>query len=445
MATETDERGEAAPAPRLIRAIAAPGIALIVINSMVGAGIFALPGTVVPQAGYLSPWLFLAIGALFVTIVLSFAELSSYFRDSGGPVLFAQTAFGPLAGFTSGWLLYVSRLSAFAANTNAMALYLGALWPWIATANGRLVFMSVVCTGLTVVNYTGVRDGIRTLAVFTVLKITPVVILILLGLKEVTGDTLLPASLPTIEDFGGLVLLIIYAFIGFEVATVVAGETKKPRRTMPRALVATVLATSFLYFLIMLVYVSVLPASEWDGGTLADAGRILAGGVGAVVIAVTAVFSIGGNLAANALSMPRMTFALGEQGLMPAWFARIHPRFATPANSVLVFGSAGLLLAVSGTFALLAGASSLARLIAYVISISGLPRVRRRAPPAVAAEAFRLTLGPLIPGIALLLCAWIAAHAPAAAWLLTLGLLAVGLLFYAATRVGLRRAEDRSG
>jgi len=118
--TEPDDRGADAPAPGLIRAIAAPGIALIVINSMVGAGIFALPGAVVPQAGLLSPWLFLAIGALFVTIVLSFAELSSYFRDSGGPVLFAQTAFGPLAGFTSGWLLYISRLSAFAANTNAM-------------------------------------------------------------------------------------------------------------------------------------------------------------------------------------------------------------------------------------------------------------------------------------------------------------------------------------
>ena len=272
---------------------------------------------------------------------------------------------------------------------------------------------------------------------------SPVVILILLGLKEVTGDTLLPASLPTIDDFGGLVLLIIYAFIGFEVATVVAGETKKPRRTMPRALVATVVATSILYFLIMLVYVSVLPESEWDGGTLADAGRILAGGVGAVVIALTAVFSIGGNLAANALSMPRMTFALGEQGLMPEWFARIHPRFATPGNSVLVFGTAGLLLALSGTFTLLAGASSLARLFAYVLSIAALPRVRARATPEVAAGAFKLPLGWLIPVVALMLCAWIAAHAPMDAWSLMLGLLVVGWLFFAATRAGARRGRVR--
>ena len=155
----------------LIRAIRGPGIALIVVNSMVGAGIFVLPGVVGAVAGDLSPWLFLIIGALFITVVLSFAELSSYFRDSGGPVLFAQTAFGPLAGFSAGWLLYVSRLSAFAANTNAIALYMGAIWPWVTGDTGRLTFMATVVVLLTIVNYIGVRDGIRALAVFTILKI----------------------------------------------------------------------------------------------------------------------------------------------------------------------------------------------------------------------------------------------------------------------------------
>ena len=429
MEQHQDRGGDRAPAAGLKR-----GIALIVVNSMIGAGIFVLPGTVGELAGTWSPWLFLGIGALFITIVLSFAELSSYFRNSGGPVLFAQTAFGPLAGFSSGWLLYVSRLSAFAANSTAMATYLGALWPWVATATGRSVFIATLCVGLTAANYVGVRDGIRTLAAFTVLKLTPIVILVLLGLKEVTGDTLLPAALPTIDDFGGLVLLIIYAFIGFEVATVVAGETRRPRRTVPRALVGTVVATSILYFLIMLVYVSVLPEGEREGRTLADAAAVLAGSVGAIVISVTAVFSIGGNLAANMLSMPRMTFALGEQGMLPAWFARVHPRFATPGNSVLLFGAAGLLLAVSGTFVLLAAASSLARLISYVISIAGLPRVRRRADPEAVAAAFRLPFGYLVPAVALLLCAWIGTHAPLETWLLTLALLAVGLAFYAATQ-----------
>ena len=134
------------------------------------------------------------------------------------------------------------------------------------------------------------------------------------------------------------------------------------------------------------------------------------------------------------LSMPRLMFALGEQGMLPAWFARVHPRFATPGNSVLVFGAAGLLLAVTGTFTLLAAASSLARLISYVISIAGLPRVRAQAEPEVAAEAFRLPFGFLIPAMALALCAWIGAHAPPQTWFLTLGLLAVGLVFFGVTQ-----------
>lgn len=429
----------------LIRAIGAPGIALIVLNSMIGAGIFALPADVVAQAGNLSPWLFLAIGALFVTVVLSFAELTSYFEESGGPVLFAKTAFGPLAGFSAGWLLYISRLSAFAANSTAMALYLGEMWPWIATDVGRISFISLIIVGLAVANFVGIKEGVRTLAVFTFLKLTPVVILVLLGLKEVTGDVLLPASMPSIDDFGGLTLLIIYAFIGFEVATVVSGETKQPRRTMPETLVKTVVATSILYFLIMLAYVAVLPEGQRDGKTLADVGRVLAGNAGAVAIALAAVFSIGGNLASNMLSMPRLSFALGEQGLLPPWFSKIHPRFSTPGNSVLLFAAFGLVLALSGTFALLAVASSLARMIAYALSIGGLPSIRRQASAEIARNAYRLPFGYLIPIIALTLCIWIAASSPLIAVLLVLGQLAVGFVLYALVpSLGAARKGDQT-
>ena len=403
---------------------------------MIGAGIFALPASVAAQAGNLSPWLFLGIGALFVTVVLSFAELSSYFRESGGPVLFAKTAFGPLAGFSSGWLLTISRMSSFAANVTAMVIYLGALWPWVATDVGRIIFISTVCAGLTIANYVGVKDGIRTLAVFTFFKITPILILVLVGLKEVTGDVLLPSNMPAVDDFGGLTLLIIYAFIGFEAGTIVSGETKSPRRIMPRSVVATVIATSVLYFLIMLVYVSVLPDGGNTGGTLTDVGRALAGNVGAIVIALAAVFSIGGNLASNMLSVPRLTFALGEQGLLPRWFAEVHPRFHTPGNSVLLYGGASLLLALTGTFALLAGASSLSRMFAYALSIGGLPKIRRQASPEMAEHVFRLPFGLLIPGIGLALCLWIAANAPLNTWLLALGQLAAGLILYLLTRRG---------
>jgi APA family basic amino acid/polyamine antiporter len=122
---------------QLIRGIGILGGALLVLNGMIGAGIFALTSAVAVELGTFSPWLFLAAGVLIITVVLTFAELSSYFRISGGPVLYATRAFGSLIGFSTGWIYYVSRVAALAANSNAMAIYLGALSPWFGIAIGR--------------------------------------------------------------------------------------------------------------------------------------------------------------------------------------------------------------------------------------------------------------------------------------------------------------------
>ena len=157
----------------LVRDIGFMGLAVIVVNSMIGAGIFALPAAVSARAGVLSPWLFLAVGLLIITVVLTFAELSSYFKSSGGPVLFTTTAFGPLAGFTTGWVLFVSRMAAFAANTTVMAVYLGAIWPWFSDGVGRTLLIVVVSVTLTYANLVGVKESVRTMAVITIFKLTP--------------------------------------------------------------------------------------------------------------------------------------------------------------------------------------------------------------------------------------------------------------------------------
>ena len=232
----------------LVRGIGFGGLAILVLNSMIGAGIFALPAAVSARAGVLSPWLFLAVGLLIITVVLTFAELSSYFKSSGGPVLFTTTAFGPLAGFATGWVLFVSRMAAFAANTTVMAVYLGAVWPWFSEGIGRTLLIVVVTFTLTYANYAGVKEGVRTMTVITFFKLTPILLLIVLGLQHVSGDVLFPSTMPTIDDLGGTTLLLVYAFVGFESVTFVSGESKDPKRTMPRALVMTVIATGTCIF-----------------------------------------------------------------------------------------------------------------------------------------------------------------------------------------------------
>lgn len=415
----------------LLRGIGIAGAAILVLNSIIGAGIFALPATVTARAGALSPWLFLVVGLLVITIVLTFAELASYFKESGGPVLFTTTAFGPLVGFSTGWILFISRMTAFAANTTVMALYLGAVWPWFQSGLGRTLLITFICSLLTWVNYIGLKEGMRTMAIITVFKITPILLLIVLGLQDVSGDTLFPATMPTIDDLGGTTLLLIYAFVGFESATIMSGETKNPKETLPRALVLTPIAVGIFYFLIVIVFISVLPDPGAEGTTLIDVGRELMGTPGAQLITLAAVFSIGGNLSSIMLAVPRLPFALAEKRLLPRWFGHIHHKHATPSNSILMLGGLGLAFALSGSFVWLATASSLTRLISYVLCIGALPIIRKKASEQELREAYRLKGGYTIPIIALLVCLFIGAQSELRSWLVTGGLLAVGLVFYA--------------
>ena len=137
-------------------------MAILVLNSVIGSGIFALPGRVAPAAGAASPWLFLVIGILVITIVLTLAELSSYFKDSGGPVLFTTTAFGSLAGFGTGWILFISRMTAFAANTNILVNYVGAVWPVFEGEITRALLITFISVALTWANIIGVRHSGKT-------------------------------------------------------------------------------------------------------------------------------------------------------------------------------------------------------------------------------------------------------------------------------------------
>lgn len=378
----------------------------------------------------LSPWLFLIIGALFITIVLTFAELSSYYEQTGGPVIYATEAFGPFAGFSTGWAIYLSRMTAFAANANVMADYLERLHPVLAGDLARGAIISFVTIGLTWANVMGVRDGVRTMAVFTFLKVTPLLLMVLMGLQHISGDALIPGGPFVIEDFGATTLLLIYAYVGFETLGITAGETSKPQRNLPRAYLSSMLGIAAFYFLIMLVFVSVIPAEDFSKSTLVEVGQSLAGPVGGVVMIMAAVFSIGGNLAGSILGAPRIIFSMAENRMLPRWFGHIHSKYATPDRSIMIMGGMALTLALTGSFVKLALASSAVRLLGYVICIASLPAVRRNASEEARRQAFRLKGGYAIPAIALLICAFLLYQSKQEAWIDVAVLLSIGWVFY---------------
>ena len=436
-------RSSAGPgANQLRRDIGFFGAAFLVLNSVIGAGIFALPGKVAVNAGVYSPWLFLIVGVLFISVVLTFAELASYYDRTGGPVLYASDAFGPIVGYGTGWLIFLARMTAFAANANVMALYLASLSDVFASGLARAFIIALVTVGLTWANIHGVKDGVRTMSVLTVLKITPLLLLVLLGLQHVSGATLVPGGNFFIEDIGGTTLLLIYAYVGFETIGVTAGETSQPKKTVPAALVRTVILTGVLYFLIVLVFVAVIPADNYATATLVDVGRALAGPAGALIITAAAVFSIGGNLAGSMLAAPRVLFALAENRQLPAWFARIHERHATPHNSILVMGAMALALALSSNFVSLAIGSSVVRLLGYIVCIAALPRIRQNADAETRKNAYRLPGGYAIPLVAMAVCLWLVAQSEPADWLRVSVLLAIGLALYAAANYRRIRGSD---
>ncbi|MEM9402191.1 MAG: amino acid permease [Pseudomonadota bacterium] len=417
-------------ASSLRRDIGFYGAAFLVLNGLIGAGIFALPGRIAENAGLLSPWLFLIVGALFLAVVLTFAELASYYDKTGGPVLYAKDAFGPFAGFSTGWAIYLSRVTAFAANAKVLAEYASGLHPVLAPEPAQLAMFIGVTVGLTWANYAGVKDGVRTMAVLTFLKLTPLALLVILGVQEVTGASFIPAAPFTITELGTTTLALVYAYVGFETVGVTAGETDQPRRKIPRALVATLIATGVLYFLIVQVFVAVIPPEAYATSNLTDVGRALVGPIGGTVIALAAVFSIGGNLSGSMLSAPRLIFAMAEQRTLPGFFARVHTRHATPYLSILFTGGLALVLGFSNDFLGLAVASTVVRLLGYIVCIASLPRIRAQASEADKAEAYRLPGGYTIPLIALAICLWLTAQASAESWKMLGILLAVGGVLY---------------
>ena len=421
----------------LNRDIGQLGFAAIALNGVIGAGIFALPAVAAVKSGNFSPWLFLICAVLIMTVVLSFARAASFFRDTGGPIQYAGLAFGPFTGFQTGWLTYIGRLSALGANISLMVTYTGWFWAPLSSGLPHQIAVAMMFVLLPAFNIIGVRQSMSVVFLFSALKLLPLFLLIIMGLAHIRPEILFQFDLPVSGTLGETILVLLYAFVGFESAVVPAGEARNPRTDIPRAITITVLTITVVYFLIQLISVSVLPGLAESKTPLADVAEVLMGATGAALLTLGAVFSIGGNCSASMLSAPRMTYALARLGSLPAWFGKVHPRFHTPVNSIVFYAVLGLVLAISGSFIWLAIVSTLARLLSYILGIAALPVLERKmdAPE----NQFHLCGGYFVPALGLLLCGWLVTFASMTAWLTTAAFFVLGSVLYLASS---RHRED---
>ena len=405
------------------------GSAFLSFNGVVGAGIFALPGKLHDQFGAFSPFLFPLFAFLVLLVALPFGKVAGRFQASGGPVLYAGV-FGRAAAFQAGWLYYVARATALAANCTVLVTYLANWWPVLGAGAGRAATIVGVVTAITAVNVVGVRRAVRVLDVLTLLKAAPLLGMAILGLVVAGGTIEGPAGVPPLTDLEAAALLILYAFVGFENSVVPAGETANAERTIPRALIATIFATAALYFVVQLAYVAVMEQGAGGDAPMVAFGMALLGPAGGALLTAAAVFSLLGNVSGGMTGTTRTTYAMGRDGLLPAWFGRVNERYATPANSIMFMGVLIGLLALSGSFVWLAVVSTLARMIVYSISIAALPRTGEK----------RVGLGTwLLMAGGFAVCLWAAMQSEWPSWRMLLILAAAGTVLFLAS--GRRRRE----
>ncbi|MGA2001353.1 MAG: APC family permease [Terriglobales bacterium] len=417
---------------RLVRAIGRWSLAALMFNTIIGASVFGVPSLLAARLGALSVpgYLIAAVGVGIIAACL--AEVASQFREAGGPYLYARTAFGPFVAIQIGWMMWLSRIAASSAVANLFVSYGAQFYPMIQAPLPRALVLAALISFLAAVNYRGVTGGTAVSNVFTVAKLGLLAFLIAGGLAALLLHPALrvtpPAVTPSTADWFDALLLMVYAYAGFEAAFLVAGETRDPRKDAPFALLVSIATATLVFVSLQYVVIHILPNAAATTKPAADAAQRFLGPAGAWLVAGGALVSIYGYLSANMLHSPRLTFAMGEQGDFPAWFASVHPRFRTPYVSIVLFAVLVIAFSVAGSFRWNAVVSVLARIFVYGAIAAALPALRRKQPLA---DAFRLPAGNLFAALSLVFMGVIASRIERSAGVVLAVTLLIGFLTWA--------------
>jgi APA family basic amino acid/polyamine antiporter len=424
------------PAPTLRRALGKWDLTAIGVNQVIGAAIFLLPADVARLVGSWGPVMFLGVGLSSLFVALCFAEVGSRFDSTGGPIGPARAAFGRFTAFEVGWMLWFSRVSSGASVINGLAVALGYYWPVVSTGLPRALVILAVLATLTWVNVRGIRQSSTLVNAFTVGKLLPLAAFALIGAFYADFSRVVPSGAVTTENLAAAALLLIFAYGGYEVTGVPAGEASNPRKDVPFAFIATILTVSAVMTLTAAVAAGLLPDVGGTRTPVADASALIMGAFGGLLVSVGSVVSMTGNNMGQLLSGSRTVYALAENGDLPAVFARVHPTFRTPHVAILFTSVVLVALALTGSFVFLAAVSAVARLVVYLSACGATLRLRAAdMADRVAPAQFTVPFGPVIPVVAILISLSILAGATSQQLLAGVVALAAGaVLFAVATR-----------
>jgi len=389
----------------LVRGMGRWDLIALIINLIIGAGIFGLPSKVFHLAGSYSILAYVGCSILMGLIMLSFAEVSSRFSSTGGPYLYALRAFGPFIGYEVGWLMWLTRITAFAAVCNLLVTYIAFFWPAATSSTWRPVLIIGIVITLTIINLIGIRKSAVVNNFFAIGKLIPILLFIIVGLFFIDPQNISFESAPDYSSWSNAMMILVFAFTGFEISTINAGEVKDPRRNFPFSMLIVLAFVVIIYILIQVVCIGTLPGLSNSERPLVDAANLFVGPIGALVITVGAVLSMTGSLNATMLGCTRLPFALAQHKQAPQILQFTHPKFKTPWLSILI--SSAAILAVSLTYSFITAVTMnvIIKLITYGIVCMSLPALRKNKN--IEPARYKLRGGIIVAVLAFIICIWL--------------------------------------
>jgi amino acid transporter len=430
---------------QLVRGIGIPSLTANIVSSTIGAGIFVIPATVAQGLGSAAPLAFVCCAIAMVLFVTCFAIAGSRVSLTGGLYAYVEVAFGKYIGFLAGVLYFLTALGAVAGVVNVLANSVALVVPFLGGPVMRIVVMFAVYGVLVFINIRGVREGAGAVTAITVAKLLPLLLFIGVGIFFIHPPNLTFTGWTGSKPLGDAVILLIFAFVGIEVALIPSGEVRNPARTVPRSAYLALVTTTIIYILIQLVAQGTLGAdlANHKDAPLAEAAATFLGHIGRTILLAGATISAFGFVTSDILSSPRMIFAFGRDGALPAWFAHVHPRYRSPDVAIITYAALAFALSVTGTFEKLAVLSNVAVLLMYLLCCAACWFLVQRDVRADGLP-FNFPGMKIVPALAIVTIIWILAHATAREFIITGIVLVVATVFYLiASTFRLTEAPDR--
>jgi amino acid transporter len=403
-------------------------LVLMIINSIIGAGIFGLPSKIFQLTGVYSLAAFFVCAAIVLIFILCFAEVASRFDKTGGPYVYTLNAFGKFPAFLTGWLLFMSRIFNYATLINLLVTYLSFFYIPANEPLARACIILFVTVFLTYINYIGVKNIAITSNILTVGKLVPLAIFIIAGMFFLDTDLFKINETPAFSSFSTAVLLLVFAFGGFESVMVNTGEINNPSKQIPFALLAATVVVATFYILIQITSIGTLPSLANSEKPVAEAAAGFMGNWGGKMIAAGAVVSILGTLNVLMFSGSRLPFAFSNENQFPKIFSYVHPGFRTPTLSLLLMAVLAAIISIAWSFITALTVAVIIRVLIYLFVCASVIMLRIKMKHQTG--VFKIRFGNAVAVTGILLCVWLLTAAKIIELRNVAVLVAIGILIY---------------